>query len=159
MLELILADQPPRDWHLLVKNGNFTFLLLELILVDQLADLTPIDHRSVEHHYTKSVSHIEECTYTHGRCTPQLTTDLWNTITPNQCHIQKNAHLPMVDVPPIEHRSLETPLHRISFTYRRMCIYPWQMYPLIDHRSPEHHYTKSVSHIEECTYTHGRQTP
>ena len=33
------------------------------------------------------------------------------------------------------------------------------MYPLIEHRSPEHHYTESVSHIEECTYTHGRYTP
>ena len=26
---------------LVVKNGSFTFLLLELILADQLADLTP----------------------------------------------------------------------------------------------------------------------
>ena len=26
----------------MVKNGNFTFLLLELILVDQLADLLPL---------------------------------------------------------------------------------------------------------------------
>ena len=29
----------------------------------------PIHHTSLEHHYTKSMSHIEECTYTHGRCT------------------------------------------------------------------------------------------
>ena len=29
----------PWYWHLVVKNGNFTFLLLELILVDQVADL------------------------------------------------------------------------------------------------------------------------
>ena len=29
----------PQYWHLVVKNGNFTFLLLELILTDQLADL------------------------------------------------------------------------------------------------------------------------
>ena len=32
----------PCWWHLVVKNGNFTFLLLELILADQLADLPPL---------------------------------------------------------------------------------------------------------------------
>ena len=43
LLELILADQlaylPLQYRHLVVKNGNFTFLLIELILTDQLADL------------------------------------------------------------------------------------------------------------------------
>ena len=29
----------PQYWHLVVKNGNFTFLLLELILADEVADL------------------------------------------------------------------------------------------------------------------------
>ena len=46
LLELILADQvadlPPQYWHLVVKNGNFTLLLLELILADQVADLPPV---------------------------------------------------------------------------------------------------------------------
>ena len=34
-----------------------------------------------------------------------------------------------------------------------MHIYPGQTYPTppIDHRSVQHHYTASVSHIEECT--------
>ena len=36
-----LADLPHWYWHLMVKNGNFTFLLLELILADQVADLPP----------------------------------------------------------------------------------------------------------------------
>ena len=43
LLELILADQladlPP---PVMVKNGNFTFLLLELILADEVVDLPPI---------------------------------------------------------------------------------------------------------------------
>ena len=30
----------------------------------------PIEHRSLENHYTKQVSYIAECTYTHGRLTP-----------------------------------------------------------------------------------------
>ena len=35
-----LADLPLQfQWHLVVKNGNMTFLLLELILADQLTDL------------------------------------------------------------------------------------------------------------------------
>ena len=34
-----LADQPP--WHLVVKNGAFTFLMLEHILADEMADLSP----------------------------------------------------------------------------------------------------------------------
>ena len=37
-----LADLPPWYWHLVVKNANFTFLLLGLILVDQVVDLPPI---------------------------------------------------------------------------------------------------------------------
>ena len=43
LLELILTDQladlPHWERHLLAKNGNFRFLLLDLILADQLADL------------------------------------------------------------------------------------------------------------------------
>ena len=41
-------------------------------------------------------------------------------------------------------------------------IYPWQTDPtppLINQRSMQHHYTKKVSHIAECTYTHCRLTP
>ena len=45
LLELMLADKlahiPPKDKHLVVKKGNFTFLLLELILVDQLPEIPP----------------------------------------------------------------------------------------------------------------------
>ena len=46
LFDLILAEEvadlaPPQYWHLVVKNGNFTFLLLEFILADQLADLSP----------------------------------------------------------------------------------------------------------------------
>ena len=40
-LELILADLPPHYWLLVVRNGDFTFLLLDLILVDDVADLPP----------------------------------------------------------------------------------------------------------------------
>ena len=91
LVKLIWADQlvdlPPQYWHLVVKNGNFTFLLLEFILADKLADLPLIEHRCLEHHYTKSMSHIEECTYTHGRCNPLWGIDLWNTTRPDQCHI------------------------------------------------------------------------
>ena len=29
----------PQYWHLVVKNGNFTFLLLQLILADEVADV------------------------------------------------------------------------------------------------------------------------
>ena len=44
LLEIILADEvadlpPPQYCHLVVKNGNFTFLLLEFILADEVADL------------------------------------------------------------------------------------------------------------------------
>ena len=39
---------PCKYWHLVVKNGNFTFLLLESILADQWADL-PL-HFSAMHH-------------------------------------------------------------------------------------------------------------
>ena len=46
LLELILTDQladlPPQYIQLIVKNDNFKFLLLELILADQLADHSPL---------------------------------------------------------------------------------------------------------------------
>ena len=51
----------------------------------------------------------------------QLTTDVWNTITPNKFHLAKNAHIPMADRPPCNWPYIHaTPLHPISFTYRRM---------------------------------------
>ena len=34
---------PSQYWHLVLKNGDMTFLLLELILADQLTDLSPPD--------------------------------------------------------------------------------------------------------------------
>ena len=34
-----VADLPPKYCHLVVNNGNFTFLLLELIMADEVADL------------------------------------------------------------------------------------------------------------------------
>ena len=36
-----LADLPPWERHLVAKNGNFRFLLLEFILADKLAYLPP----------------------------------------------------------------------------------------------------------------------
>ena len=50
------------------------------------------------------------------------------------------------------------PLHPISFTYRSMHIYPWQMDPTSDQRSMLHCYIEEVSHITECTYSHDRLT-
>ena len=41
--------------------------------------------------------YIEQCTYTYGRLTPQLSIDLCKTITPNQLNISHNAHIPMAD--------------------------------------------------------------
>ena len=46
----------------------------------------PVDHRSMEYHYTKEVSHIAECTYTKGPLL-QLTIDVWNTTTQNKFNI------------------------------------------------------------------------
>ena len=57
-------------WHLVVKNGNFTFLLLELILAHEVPDLPP------------------------------MSIDLWKTTTPHKFHIVKNKHILMADVPP-----------------------------------------------------------
>ena len=33
---------PPWYWHLVVRNGDITFLQLEIILADQLADIPPV---------------------------------------------------------------------------------------------------------------------
>ena len=55
----------------------------------------------------------------------------------------------MYPPPPIDQRSME------YTTLNKFCPPP----PPIDHRSMEYHYTKSVSHIAECTYTQGRCNP
>ena len=68
MLELILADRLYR--HLVVKNGNMRFLLLELILADQLADLPPVQASSGEErqfHIPTVRAHTGRST---GRSTP-----------------------------------------------------------------------------------------
>ena len=48
-----------------------------------------IEHRSLENQYTKYISYIVQCIYTHGRLTlppSQSSMDLWKTITPNIFH-------------------------------------------------------------------------
>ena len=42
---------PPGYWHLVVKNGNFTFILLDLMLAVQLVDLTPKGNASWDIYY------------------------------------------------------------------------------------------------------------
>ena len=119
---------------------NFTYNRMHIYPCQTNLPPPQIDHRSMQQHDTTSVSHIEECTYSHendhrfmedhyteegytytyGRCTPlKLTIDLWR---PQQC---------------------------ISFTYRRMHIYPvqkkWGGPPLlIDPKCTETYYTKPV---------------
>ena len=81
----------------------------------------PIKHRCLENHYTKSVSYIPQCTYTHGRLTPpsllQSSIDLWKTITPNKFHIY---------------------IAQCTYTYGRLTPPP----PPIEHRCLDNHYTK-----------------
>ena len=77
--------------HLVVKNANFRFLLLNLIWADQLAYLTPIKASSgKEWQFVISIvkAHIGRSS---GRSAwhiypPQLNIDALHTITPNlQC--------------------------------------------------------------------------
>ena len=95
----------------------------------------------------------------------QLTIDLWKTTTPNKFHIWKNAQIPVqTDPTPILQLTIDlwktTTLNK--FHISKNAQIPVQTDPVpppIDHRSMEDHYTKQVSHIEECTYTNGRWTP
>ena len=68
-----MVDLPPKYWHLVVKNGNFTFLMLEFILADQLADLTPPQLASSGQGWQFYIStvtvHIGRST---GRSTPKV---------------------------------------------------------------------------------------
>ena len=60
-------------------------------------DYPPIDHRSMLYHYTHKVSHIEECTYTHGRW--QMARSMLHNYTQKVSHIEE-LHIPMTDGPP-----------------------------------------------------------
>ena len=97
-----------------------------------------IEHRSLENHYTKYVSYIAQCTYTHGRLIPPLlqsSIDLWKTMTPNKFHIY---------------------IAQCTYTYGRLT--PPLLQSSIDlwkTITPQ----KFHIYIAECTYTHGRLTP
>ena len=71
----------------------------------------PIKHRSLENHYTKYISYIAQCIYTHGRLTPpllQLIIDLWKTIIPNKFDIYIYiAQWTYMTPQSIKHRCLE----------------------------------------------------
>ena len=122
----------------------------------------PIDHRSMENHYSwGSVFPVH-------RPYPllQLTIDLWKTTTPTMFHIQKNAQIPVqTDSTPSSNQPYMywRPLHQLSFTYRRMHRYQGRQTPSlpppIDHRFLKNHYTIQVSYIAEFIYTHGRLIP
>ena len=111
-------------------------------------DPSSIDHRSMQHHYTKEVSHIEVCTYMHGRWIPscQSSIDHCNTTTLNllsrnmeivlyrpstvslfslfhitYAHRPSLSHCNYVIGPPSNQPYISwTPLHQINVTYRRL---------------------------------------
>ena len=73
----------PQYWHLVVKNGDFTFLLLELVLSDEvadvLADLPPVLPSSGQEwqiHISTVRAHIGRW---RGRSTPQY----WHLVVKN----------------------------------------------------------------------------
>ena len=73
MLELKLADLPPSELASSGQEWQFYISAVRVHIGRSIGRSNPqIENRSLEHHYTKSVSHIEECTYTHGRCNPQI---------------------------------------------------------------------------------------
>ena len=53
----------------------------------------------MQNHYTQEVLHIEACTYTLGRCMPQVTRNPCYTVTLKKFYILQNAHIPMTDWP------------------------------------------------------------
>ena len=78
-----IGRSTPQYWHLVVKNGNFTFLLLEFILADQVADLLvdlpPVVASSGQEwqfHIATVRAHIGRSS---GRSTPQW----WHLVVKN----------------------------------------------------------------------------
>ena len=56
----------------------------------------PIEHRSLENHYTTYMSYISQCIYTHGRLTAppsQSSIDALNTTTPNLADIAQFTYM------------------------------------------------------------------
>ena len=116
----------------------------------------PIDHRSLEHHYTESLGHPDIKFYPPFQPTfMQMNFPVTGYITilvfhtKDLCEARANFKVSsyLADGPPcpIDHRSMEHHLHQRSVIYSRMHINPWQTDPtplLIDHRSMQHHYTK-----------------
>ena len=112
-------------------------------------------HRSLQNHYTKYVSYIARCTYTHGRLTPtpsQLSIDALTTATPNladladiaQCTYMHGKWNPQA----IEHRCLEYHYTKLGTSHGRS-IYIY-IYIYI--------YKYIYIYIEQGTYSYGRLT-
>ena len=70
MKRKVCSNLADLSWHLVLKNGDMTFLLLELILADQLADLPLVQASSGQEwqfHISTVRVHIGRST---GRSTP-----------------------------------------------------------------------------------------
>ena len=66
-----MADVPPKMIIDLWKTTTLnTFHISKNTHIPSADIPPPINHRSMEHHYTAYVSHIEGYTYTYDRCTP-----------------------------------------------------------------------------------------
>ena len=138
----------------------------------------PIDHRSLEDHYTASVSWQIE----------PIPSSNWSLISGRPlhwlcctyCRMHRYQCRQTPPPPPIDHRSLEDhytasvswqiepipssnwslisgrPLHWLCCTYCRMHRYQCRQTPPpppIDHRCMVNHYTDYISHIDVCTDT------
>ena len=92
----------------------------------------PIEHRSLENHYTKSVSYVAQCNLPMAELPPppQLGTDALNATTPNLADL-------LADLPPsIKHKCLE--YHYTKLGISTGSSTPWS----IEHRCLECCYTK-----------------
>ena len=92
-----IGRSTPLYWHLVVRNGNFTFLLLEFILADQLADLPPkYWHLVVKNDNFTSLLlrvHIDRST---GRSTPHY----WHLVVQNSNFTFLLLEFILADQPP-----------------------------------------------------------
>ena len=127
----------------------------------------PIDHRSMEHHYTESLGHDDLKFYP----LLQSTINLWNPTTPNTTTLNLWVMMTLrFPHPPINHRSLEhhyteslghddikfyppplTNMHADAFpSDRKYYLFHYYYYNMWNKTQTEPYYIRTVLPIGEC---------
>ena len=130
----------------LLHQTSITLWQLQTYPVQTVLHIDKYGHSTIEPDYSTYISHMAECRCTDIASLSQGQTSRTTTTTTTTWKSNNNTNV---------NKKISQFMYINPFVVVTMSLST----PVINHTSLEHHYTKSVSHIEICTYTHDRPTP